>query len=305
MSISDLLRKYGNNTPVSDIASITEFENDLDQYETIVVPNSTQFSNYEQPAAIMKIALTRLVMAKEADVFSMMRELVKRVRNGQETTYSDFTLRMLTSGTKDERAKQLIAAIVFSVLELVTDQPLDLGEGWLQLINQNKAILTFMENYYDSDQVLEESYSGNPVYSQKETEKLIFEDSEVTLEIGFSNYRIKLQNGLMQHLNLGVAPDIRKLCKVPDGQKLIISSELTITPSIGWMILDKSIDFFDDALAQLKALNCAPDGYTKGRNTRIVVPGLFYSIFLSVISHDEGKTWRVTELNILPPSLNQ
>lgn len=305
MSIFDDLFR-GHRGPSTNVSAIEAFEKDLDEYEAAIKHESTSFEDFRLPALSAKRALMTLCMSDVSDTISMMRRLTARVAGKLNEAYSDYTINMLASATHDREARELIMALLFNSREMVIGENVELGEAWLGLVRGNMAILQFFENYRGSDQGCEESYSGESIAPPKDVLRLTSTQLDCKIKIGYNNYDVLLNTGEQQTVSFGVEEGICQILGVPEGtERLVITSDVILTPSVGHLILDRSINYSDDAVAQLTALRCAPAGVVPGCDVRIILPSLFYSLMLSIISYDAGLSWRVVEVNVLPPSVSR
>ena len=245
----------------------------------------------------MRSILLRIVRSPEADTYSLMRRLAARIQGKIDDHYSDYVITMMANAIpQDEKGRQLIMSILYVTRDVMTGETGSMSESWLQLIERNMAVYFFLLHYNRSDQnSQEDSYSGNPLPPRRPTMTVTTSDTPYTLSIGPANYILKLTGGQPQSINFARGSE-----SIPNVQ---LASEIIIEPALNQVILDKSIGFFDDAAAQINAMGCAPQGSFAGQDTMFILPGLGYKLFLNTYSSDNGHTWRVTEVNILPPSI--
>lgn len=287
----------------TNVLSLELLEQELTRYEQTVVVGSAHFNDYVHPADLIKNALIRIITSSKADTYSMMRRLAEHMNDKIDDEYSDFTIRMLAASTKDVRANQLIMSLLYITRDVLVGDTVDLHDQWLYLIDRNMEVYIFLRNYARSDQKhLEETYSGNIIGSAKTWEKMTIDDITVSLPIGYANYDVKLNGDVMQTVSFVASPTIHRESDALPTEDLTIVSDVILTPTIGVFALDKSILFYDDAKAQLDALG---NRYIHGYDTQFTLPGLFYSVSLSIISNNHGNVWRVSEVNILPPSITR
>ena len=290
----------------TNVSLIQEFEHAMDRYESTIVPNSNHFHEYRQPADHVKQALLILVTAPEAETHSMMKRLAARIAGGIDTIYSDLTINMMAAATRDERARQLIMSLLYTTREKIMGEAVELHEGWLHFVNHNHAIHAFLNFFgiHNPDTVIEETYSGNAVGNIPKTEYLSSFHEHVVIEIDDAKYNIKLENRVFQIVSFRRSENLEEVYEQNPSKSKVITTEVILTPTIGALAFDKSVGFYDDALAQMKALNCSPSGYNPDRNTTLVLPNIFYSLAVIITSSNAGKTWRISEMNILPPSIS-
>lgn len=292
-----------HNLGYTNAAAMVLFEQELSLYEEAINPHSNNPNDYHHPADLIKNALLRIVTSPEADTYTLMRRLVARMQDKVDDEYSDFAIRMMAAATKDLRANQLIMSILYITRDILVGDRVDLNDRWLVLVDGNMAIYQFLKNYNHSDQKqLEDTYSGNIVSSPKVWQKVNLSDPQSVVTIGYANYEVKLTGDVMQTVSFVRDPSVQREADADPSEALMIVSEVVLTPTIGVVAVDKSVMFYDDAKAQL---NAHGNRFIHGYDTQITLPGLFYSAALSVISTDGGNIWRVSEINILPPSIRR
>lgn len=294
-----------SNLSRTNIDAIQAFEEDLLMYEASVLTISNSIADYLRPAQIMKGALDKIFSAQHSDAYSMMRILVDRVSKGIDGSYSDGTLSMLAASMRDDHTRKIIFSVTYVIREMIVGNIVELNDVWLMNINNNSAIYTFLKNYTRSDQkMIEETYSGNVIRPAYTIEDLESNEDDYTLVVGYANYRLQLTNETTQTLLFAVSPLIKPGPDAKPNEKLTIATSVIITTNTGDLNFDASIGFFDDALAQMSALGCAPIGYVNGEDTSIVLPDKYHRLAITIASSDSGWSWRVSEVNILPPDIS-
>ncbi len=285
--------------------SIEAFEADLFAYEQDVPQDSYHLRDYQNASQHMAHALDRLIHAPSADTYSMMRRLVAHITGKIDTAYSDVTLNMVAAVSAFEY-KQKIMAIFYVIRESILGEDINLSDAWLEMIGHNRTIWHFLNNYqHHSERIAEESYSGVLLTPLREIKKLSSVEDHHILAVANHNYQVALEANKVQRFSLTKDASYQAVVDQSTSKALPIVTEIVITPTLGQFILDKSLRFYDDAIAQLSALGCVQQGYVRGVDTIINLPGMFYSVLLHVVSYDEGETFHVTEFNILPPSLSR
>jgi hypothetical protein len=283
---------------------IDAFENDLKNFESSVNPDSAHFYDFVKPADFLRQALVQLVNASASDTYSMMRKLMSRASGQLEGAYSYTSIHMAHGATRDTNAKKLIAAIMFTVHDVISGAQMILDDRWLGLAGGNEALKQFFDNYsVNKDSIGETTYSGNAVLATRFVEKIVEDNQRVIICVDDSDYDVRLLRYEPQHVSFGISQDT-KARVTSGGRSSTLYTEVTLTPSVASLILDKSIIFSDDAGAQLSALNKTNERTDDG-DLIIKLPDLFFSLFINVISNDGGDTWRVVELNVLPPSVQR
>lgn len=289
----------------NNLGSIESFEVDLFAYEKDVPQDSYHLKDYQNAAQHMAHALDRIVHASSADTYSMMRRLIAHITGKIDTAYSDVTINMVAAVSAFEY-KQKIMAIFYVIRESILGEDISLSDAWLDMIGHNRAIWHFLNNYkHHSERITEESYSGVLLTPLRETKKTASVEDHHILAVANHNYQVFLEANKVQRLSLTKDDAYVAVIDQSTSKPLPIVTEIVITPTLGHFIFDKSLRFYDDAIAQLSALGCVQQGYVRGVDTIVTLPGMFYSVLINVVSYDEGVTFHVTEFNILPPALSR
>jgi hypothetical protein len=292
-----------SETAYTNIDAINDFEEELERYESMIKPKSNHFHDFVTPGDILKGALVRLVSSAEADTYSMMRRLFKRMRAKIDDAYCEYALSMVAANTKDTRGKRLIMAVMLVSREVIMGENPDLNESWLQLVDNNFAIYKTLSNYAIADEhKYEVGYGGEILTPARPTEKMKTDDLEYVHRIGHANYDIRLTARDIQVVDFELDTDTEVLGMADKARPNIVVSDIILTPNIRTLAISRKIKFYDDAAAQISALKCNAIGVLAEVDTQIELPDMFYSLMINVVSHDSGATWRITEVNILPPS---
>lgn len=284
--------------------SINAFESSLFAYEKLIPEESHCFKDYQEAAFHINSAMDHLINASTSDVYSMMRRLIAHITSKIDTAYSDFILNMVTTVSSLEY-KQKVMTIFHVIRESVLRNDTNLSENLPQMIGQNHAICHFLNNYkHHSNRIIEKSYSSVLLTPRREEIKVNSIDDHYFLTVANYNYQVYLTNNKAQQFSL--LRDVSYQAKVDQSTSESFPSvtQIVITPTFKQLILDKSLQFCDNAIAQLSTLNCVQQGYVSGVDTIINLPGMFYSILINVVSYDD-ETFQVIEFNILPPSLSR
>lgn len=286
----------------TNVEAIARFTEELEQYESIVKHDSNIFGEFRHPANLLKDAMLRIVGASESDTYEMMRILSKHMIAKLDTAYSEFAILMAAGGNFDLVGTELIMAIAYTTRCVIVGDEYAIDDPWLQIVRNNVAIRHYLHNYHKSDlAIIQKTYSGNLIIAPK---KVLFVDDDnrtTTLNVGYNIYELSLNSHHIQTVKFALSDEVKPDPTAQPNKPLVIESEVRISAKVGEFILDESISMLDDAVAQLNALGCSVSGYIPGHPTRVVLPNMFFTCLLIIGSFDSGKSWRVADLQILPP----
>lgn len=286
----------------SNISAIALFDQSLDQYEETMEVIKINPNLFSGPAQYFQQALNRMITATIPDAHEMMRSLAERMLTGA-ACYSEHSLLLIASGSVNNVFKDEIMAIPYVLLSVIRGNDPTIDQSWLNRVNGNTGIQTFLQNYKTSDiKIVHDTNINNLVPTTLPYEKIYNADVSAMILLGNHPIDVTLSAKEIQTISFSRKDDWVPLDSRRQDQPVVYSSYITIRPQLKEFRIPKTVKLTPSASSMIDTFECVTIESTVANYYQFKVPAAYFTCQLEVMSFDSGQTWTITNIKIAPPS---
>lgn len=284
------------------VSAIALFDQALDNYEATMVTIKTNPHLFSGPAQYLQMAINRLLTANLPDTAQMMRSLCKRILSGN-SSYSEYSLLMIASGTVNNIFKDEILAIVYTLMDLTRGKDPTFTDSWRNRINGNSAIENFLRYYKTSDIYRLKSVASENLY-QATLPRVTLTSNAVTtiVPIGPEQIELNLTSSGLPSVQFSLGEDwIANPGSRPNIAK-VYSSNILVKSGVKEFTIPKTVILTEEAKSLAVGLGCLTESAVTNYH-HFKLPAAYFSCCLNLYSFDSGTNWMIGNVTILPPTL--
>lgn len=290
------------NNDRNNVSAIALFDQALDQYEVTMEEIKTKPNLFSGPAQYLQQALNRIITASVADAYEMMRSLTQRMLSGLPC-YSEYSLLRIASGTVNNVFRDEVMAIPYVILSVIRGEDPKVDSGWLNRVNGNIGIKSFLVNYKTSDiKIVHDTDVSNLCSVSLPYEKIFSANTNVIVPLGDKPVDITLSANEVQTLNFVKNETWLPTEPYRHDKPVIYGSYVAIRPGVKEFRIPKVVKLTPSAAEMISIIGCVTPESTVSNSYHFKMPGAFFYCQFEILSFDSGVSWTISNVKITPPS---